>query len=88
MKCLVKNCTNEEHQGNGIILQSLSKDWDYTFWICMPCWLYATKGEANSQLERNAQVHFVHFPVPDMTHGPIMPSPIECVKPMRYRMEQ
>ncbi len=53
MECLVYNCKNKDHQGNGI---DLTIDNEILQWICIPCW-HTLKGERIekfSQLYRNA----------------------------------
>lgn len=57
MECLVENCKNKDHQGNGYFLHVV----DATFgmlgmeWICIPCWetLKGMNIEKHSQLYRN-----------------------------------
>ncbi len=57
MECIVRSCTNQDHQGNGIFLNAIEGSIKHTelIWICIPCWL-TLKGERiekHSQLYRN-----------------------------------
>lgn len=61
-KCLVKDCQNHAHQGNGIYLyQSLGRKTKISIlgWICAPCLDMVMKGEGRfSQVYRNAIAEF------------------------------
>ena len=43
MKCLVKDCTNQSHEGHFISN------------LCYPCYQYITEGSGNSVLHRDAE---------------------------------
>lgn len=61
MECIVRNCTNEDHKGNGIFLNAISGAIRHVelLWICMPCMdtLVGKHIEVHSQLYRNIIEH-------------------------------
>ncbi len=57
MKCLVKNCSNSDYQGDGraVLVQSETGAAEFR-WLCMPCWEFIVAGEGKfSQVVRNAE---------------------------------
>jgi hypothetical protein len=55
MKCIVENCKNHDHQGNGITFLVVDHKDERLEWICIPCWktLKGINIEKYSQLYRN-----------------------------------
>jgi len=68
MKCMVKKCENESHQGSGVILRARevfpasdrklkTLKTDEEFWICLPCFNFLrSASDTCSQVYRNAEL--------------------------------